>query len=85
VRNLKNKLTKEIDRLEKKGAKPEEVEELGSGKLRDAVIDGDVDQGSVMAGQISGMISEIKSVREIVDEIIEEAEVTIKNSHSLLK
>ena len=85
VRNLKNKLTKEIDRLEKKGAKPEEVEELGSGKLRDAVIDGDVDQGSVMAGQISGMISEIKSVREIVDEIIEEAEVVIKNSHSLLK
>ena len=85
VRNLKNKLTKEIDRLEKKGAKPEEVEELGSGKLRDAVIDGDVDQGSVMAGQISGMISEIKSVREIVDEIIEEAEAVIKNSHSLLK
>ena len=85
VRNLKNKLTKEIDRLEKKGAKPEEVEELGSGKLRDAVIDGDVDQGSVMAGQISGMISEIKSVREILDEIIEEAEAVIKNSHSLLK
>ena len=85
VRNLKNKLTKEIDRLEKEGAKPEEVEELGSGKLRDAVIDGDVDQGSVMAGQISGMISEIKSVREIVDEIIEEAEAVIKNSHSLLK
>ncbi|MGP3777732.1 enoyl-[acyl-carrier-protein] reductase FabK [Halanaerobium saccharolyticum] len=85
VRNLKNKLTKEIDRLEKEGAKPEEVEELGSGKLRDAVIDGDVDQGSVMAGQISGMISEIKSVREIVDEIIEDAEAVIKNSHSLLK
>jgi len=85
VRNLKNKLTKEIDRLEKEGAKPEEVEELGSGKLRDAVIDGDVDQGSVMAGQISGMISEIKSVREILDEIIEEAEAVIKNSHSLLK
>lgn len=85
VRNLKNKLTKEIDRLEKEGAAPEEVEELGSGKLRDAVIDGDVDQGSVMAGQISGMISEIKSVKEIVDEIIEEAEATIKNSYSLVE
>jgi len=84
VRNLKNKLTKEIDRLEKEGAKPEEVEELGSGKLRDAVIDGDVDQGSVMAGQISGMISEIKSVKEIVDEIILDAEMTIKNSYQLL-
>jgi enoyl-[acyl-carrier protein] reductase II len=85
VRNLKNKLTKEIDRMEKEGATPEEVEELGSGKLRDAVIDGDVDQGSVMAGQISGMISEIKSVKEIVDEIIEEAEATIKNSYSLVE
>ena len=85
VRNLKNKLTKEIDRLEKEGAKPEEVEELGSGKLRDAVIDGDVDQGSVMAGQISGMISEIKSVKEIVDEIILDAEMTIKNSYQLVE
>jgi len=85
VRNLKNKLTKEIDRLEKEGADPKKVEELGSGKLRDAVIDGDIDQGSVMAGQISGMISEIKSVREIMDEIILEAENTIKNSYKLLE
>lgn len=85
VRNLKNKLTKEIDKLEKEGADPEKIEELGSGKLRDAVIDGDVDQGSVMAGQVSGMISEIKSVQEIVDEIILEAEMTIKNSYQLME
>ena len=85
VRNLKNKLTKEIDQLEKEGADPEKVEELGSGKLRDAVIDGDVDQGSVMAGQISGMISEIKSVREIIDEIILDAKNTIKANYKLLE
>ncbi len=85
VRNLKNKLTKEIDKLEKEGADPEQVEELGSGKLRDAVIDGDVDQGSVMAGQISGMISEIKSVSEILDEIIMETENTIKQNYKIVE
>lgn len=85
VRNLKNKLTKEIDQLEREGADPQKVEELGSGKLRDAVIDGDVDQGSVMAGQISGMISEIKSVNGIITEIIQEAENTIKNNYRLLE
>jgi enoyl-[acyl-carrier protein] reductase II len=85
VRNLKNKLTKEIDQLEREGADPQKVEELGSGKLRDAVIDGDVDQGSVMAGQISGMISEIKSVNGIITEIIQEAENTIKNNYKLVE
>jgi len=85
VRNLKNKLTKELDKMEREGAEPEKIEEIGSGKLRDAVIDGDVDQGSVMAGQISGMISEIKSVSEILDDILLEAENTIKKNYKLLK
>jgi enoyl-[acyl-carrier protein] reductase II len=85
VRNLKNKLTKEIDRLEKEGATSEKIEELGSGKLRDAVIDGDVQEGSVMAGQISGMISEIKSVEEIIEEIMLAAENTIRDNYNLLK
>lgn len=85
VRNLKNKLTKEIDRLEKEGASPEKIEEVGSGKLRDAVIEGDVREGSVMAGQIAGMISEIKSVKEIMEEIMLKAENTIKSSYDLLK
>ncbi|MGM0499147.1 MAG: enoyl-[acyl-carrier-protein] reductase FabK [Bacillota bacterium] len=84
VRNLKNKLTKELDDLEKQGVDPKKIEEIGSGKLRDAVIDGDVKEGSVMAGQISGMISEIKSVKEIIEEIMEDAENTIKSIYNLL-
>src|SRR6056297_109692 len=85
VRNLKNKLTKEIDKLEKNGADPKTIEELGSGKLRDAVIDGDTKEGSVMAGQIAGMISEIKSVQEILDELLLAAENTIKKSFNLVE
>jgi len=84
VRNLKNKLTKEMDKLESQGVDPKKIEEIGSGKLRDAVIDGNVKEGSVMAGQISGMISEIKSVKEIIEEILLKAEETIKSNYNLL-
>lgn len=84
VRNLKNKLTKEMDKLERQGVDPKKIEEIGSGKLRDAVIDGDVKEGSVMAGQISGMISEIKSVQKIIEEILLETENTIKSNYNLL-
>ena len=84
VRNLKNKLTKELDQLESQGVDPKKIEEIGSGKLRDAVIDGDVKEGSVMAGQISGMISEIKSVKEIIEEILVHTENTIKRNYNLL-
>lgn len=85
VRNLKNKLTKELDQLESQGVDPKKIEEIGSGKLRDAVIDGDVKEGSVMAGQISGMISEIKPVKEIIEEILLTAENSIKKNFSLLE
>ncbi len=85
VRNLKNSLTRKIDKLESQGVDPKKVEEVGSGKLRDAVIEGNVKEGSVMAGQISGMISEIKSVKEIINEIILGAEKTIENNFNLLK
>lgn len=85
VRNLKNTLTKKLDKLERQGVDPKKIEELGSGKLRDAVIDGDIKEGSVMAGQIAGMISEIKPVKEIIEEIILETEKTINKSYELLK
>ncbi|MFP4198795.1 MAG: enoyl-[acyl-carrier-protein] reductase FabK [Halanaerobium sp.] len=85
VRNLKNKLTKEIEKMEKEGADPKKIEEFGSGRLRDAVVDGNVQEGSVMAGQISGLISEIKSVSEILDEIILEAENIIRNSYKMME
>ena len=60
VRVLKNKFTKEYIELEKTGVSFNELEELGAGRLRTAVIDGDMDNGSIMAGQISGMVNDIK-------------------------
>ncbi|WP_213951255.1 MULTISPECIES: enoyl-[acyl-carrier-protein] reductase FabK [Tepidanaerobacter] len=78
VRVLKNKLTNRFEEMERNLAPVEELEELGSGKLRLAVVEGDVENGSVMAGQIAGLISDIKPVAEIIQEIITNAEKLIK-------
>lgn len=77
VRVLKNKLSREFDKLEQKGVSPDELEKLGSGKLKDAVIDGDIEYGSVMAGQIAGLVSKIQPAQEIMDEIIKQASEVI--------
>ena len=72
VRVLRNKLTREYKTLEKSNANPEVIAALGKGALRKAVLDGDIDNGSVMAGQIAGMVSKKQSCKEIIDEIINE-------------
>jgi len=67
---LANKFTREYHAMEKNGSSPEELEQLGAGKLRIAAREGDVDHGSVMVGQISGMITDIKSVEEIIQDLV---------------
>ena len=70
VRVLANKLTRTFHEMEAAGASPEELEKLGEGKLHLATHKGDVENGSVMIGQISGMLDDIKPVKEIIDDII---------------
>ena len=69
VRTLKNKLAKKFLKMEKEGASPEELEKLGAGALRLAVVEGDKDDGSFMAGQSAAMVREIKPCKDIVEEI----------------
>lgn len=83
VRVLKNKFTKEYLELEKQGVPFEELEELGAGKLRLAVIEGDMDNGSVMAGQISGLIKDVKSCEEIINNIINEGEMYLEKLNAI--
>lgn len=82
VRCLKNKLTREFDRLERAGTPAEELEKLGAGRLREAVVEGNTKDGSVMSGQIAGLINDIKPVKEIIEGITKEArdiiEITAK-------
>lgn len=78
VRTLRNPMTKEYLRLEKDGASFEELECLTLGGLRKAVVDGNVTDGSVMAGQIAGMIHEIKSCEKLIETMVSETEQRIK-------
>lgn len=83
VRCLKNRLTRKFEELEFRGACKEEIEALGVGKLRAAVC-GDVEEGSVMCGQVAGLVQEIKSVREVVAEIMSEFKSTISGLKTLV-
>lgn len=78
VRGLRNKMTREYLKLEAQGASFEELEKLTLGGLRKAVVEGDTDQGSVLAGQIAGMVNRRQSCREIIDEIMDQAETLLK-------
>lgn len=78
VRVLRNKLTRQYQLLEKKGAPVEELEALGKGALPKAVREGDMDFGSVMAGQIAGLVSKKQNCKEIIEEMFTEAEDVIK-------
>lgn len=70
VRVLANKFTRTFHEMEAAGASPEELEKFGAGTLHLATHKGDVDNGSVMIGQISGMLDDIKPVKEIIDDIV---------------
>ena len=69
VRVLKNKMSREYLALEKRGATLEELEKVTLGGLRRAVFEGDMEHGSVMSGQVAGMLHEIKPVRQIFEEL----------------
>lgn len=79
VRVLRNKMTKEYIRLEHNGVGYEELEKMTLGSLRKAVIDGDRDNGSFMAGQIAGLISKRQSCEQIITEIVFEADKLLTN------
>ena len=78
VRILKNKMSREYLKKEKEGAGREELEVYTLGSLRKAVFDGDCDYGSLMAGQVAGMIKEIRPLRSIFEELMQGCESTIK-------
>jgi len=78
VRNLRNFLSNKINVMEKKGASKEEIEEYGIGRLRIAVREGNIKEGTVMLGQIAGLISDIKPAEEIINDITNEANTVIE-------
>lgn len=84
VRSLRNAMTREYSKLEAEGKSFEELEYLTLGTLRKAVMEGDIVHGTVMAGQIAGLVSKKQSAKEIIDEIMSEATNLLKNAGSLV-
>ena len=80
VRGIKNELTKRYHELEEQSSTLMELEELTLGSLRRAVYDGDVENGSVMAGQIAGLVNEIRPVKNIIEDVIKEAREVLKHT-----
>lgn len=74
VRALRNQMTKEYLQRELEGASFEELEQLTLGGLRRAVVEGDVKTGSVMAGQIAGMVKEKLSCEALIRKLVEETD-----------
>lgn len=72
VRALRNQMTKKYLELEKEGANFEELELLTLGGLKKAVVDGDVVNGSVMAGQSAAMVKEIMSCHDLIQKLVRE-------------
>lgn len=71
VRVLKNKMAVEYLRIADQGVPLAELEKLTLGSLRRAVFDGDIDRGSFMAGQISGLIKEVRTVQEVLSDLFD--------------
>ena len=78
VRILKNRMAREYVRQEKAGAGKEELERYTLGSLRRAVFDGDTDTGSLMAGQVAGMVREIRPLREIFQDMMAQADACLR-------
>ncbi|MGN0367107.1 MAG: enoyl-[acyl-carrier-protein] reductase FabK [Suilimivivens sp.] len=78
VRQLRNNMTREYLKLEKEGASFEELEKLTLGALRKAVVDGDTINGTLMAGQIAGLVKKEQTCKEMIEEIMCEAMELLK-------
>lgn len=74
VRALKTRFTNEYAKLEAKGADPNKLAEFGTGALRRAAKDGDVERGSFLCGQVAGMVRERQSAADIVDDLVSDGE-----------
>lgn len=77
VRQIRNNMTREYLKLEKEGAPFEELEHLTLGALRKAVVEGDTVNGTLMAGQIAGLVKKEQSCAEMIQEIMEQGEALL--------
>lgn len=85
VRALRNQMTKEYLEKEAAGAGFEELEGLTLGGLRKAVVEGDVKTGSVMSGQIAGMVKDVPTCKELMERLISETKEAIRSNLAFIQ
>jgi enoyl-[acyl-carrier protein] reductase II len=84
VRSIKGPFVRHLEQLERDGCSEEDFMDYGAGTLRAAIVDGDVERGSVMAGQSAGLVHRVVPVQQLVEETVAEAERVIRQSASLI-
>lgn len=85
IRVIKNKLSRRLTQMELHGESPDEIQKLGVGALQRAVIEGDVEYGSVMSGQVAGMISKEQSCEEILKEYMTDCAEVFRQRNALVE
>lgn len=85
LRCIENKFTRHLEELEKSGVSKEEFDALGRGRVRMGLVEGNLEDGSLIAGQICGLIKEIKPVKSIIEDMVAQAEAIISNLNSDLQ
>jgi enoyl-[acyl-carrier protein] reductase II len=84
VRSIRGPFVRRLEELEREGCSEEEFVAFGAGTLRSAMIEGDGERGSFMAGQSAGLVNDIVPVKELIERIIAEAEAAIRRSSALV-
>ena len=79
IRSLKSKFTRKLAKLEHEEIPLEEFEKMAAGSLRKAVQDGNVEEGTFMAGQVSGLVKDVAPAQVIVDRLMSGSEELLKN------
>ncbi len=85
VRVIKNKLARQVLEMEKNNVDAEKINEVCTGSLRRAVFSGDMEMGSVMSGQIAGLVSKEQPAAEIISEMFKEAAEIYEDRHSIFR
>ena len=85
VRALKTRFTNEYAKLEAEGANPDKLAEFGTGALRRAAKDGDVERGSFLCGQVAGMVRERQRAADIVDDLVSDGEKVLRKASAWVR
>jgi enoyl-[acyl-carrier protein] reductase II len=85
VRSVRGRFIRHLEELERRGVSEAEFLTFGAGTLRTAIVDGNVDRGSVMAGQSAGLVDDIVPVQDLIDRIVAEAEASIRRSAAQIR